>query len=172
MAESVDTLIPPIKRAIDGPTASVSALTDEQARDLAADAIGEVILLTGGLFEHQLLVIARDPTYGAPTEWEIDPALEEFEKAVIVNQAALNFFFHKLRDVKVAETIRDEGAEHSYQLSSSLIRDQMKYLADARDRALEAIQARTPVPIAYLSFLAQRDAQVAALVEPAWPSWP
>lgn len=162
MAEDLRSLIPAIRRAIDGPAADsfngVSAsMPDDQIKALAADAVSEIILLTGGLFGHTLLVTARDSTYEAPSDWAIDPALEEDEKTLIVAQAALRFFFHKLRDVKVSETIRDEGAEWSYALSSTLIRDEMAYLQAARDAALKALETQHPIPIAYRSLIAERD---------------
>lgn len=169
-AEDITNLIPQTRRAIDGPAATSpsapsTSLGDSEVKALIADAMGEVILLTGGLFGHELVVDDRDSTYMAPIEWSVDPALTEPEKVVITAQAAINYFFHKLKDVKVAETMRDEGSEWSYTLSATLLKDQMKFLVAARDRAIDAVSVNTEIAT-YSSFLHTRDLWAASLVEP------
>jgi hypothetical protein len=170
-AGDIRTLIPQTRRAIDGPTAveatSPSAtLTDDQLNGLIADAIAEVIFHTGGLFGHELLVTDRDDIYRAPSEWALDPELAEPEKTVIVAQAALNHFFSVVRDIKVAETIRDEGAEWSYQLSAQLLIERVRYLTKLRDEALSVLAATYPVPTVWVSLLHERELAVARAVEP------
>ena len=165
----VRVLIPQTRRALDGPTATSSAsvsstLDDEQVKGLIADAIAEIIFFTGGLFGHELTVAERDEVYNAPTEWTVDPPLEPHEAVVITSQAALTYFFHYLRDMKVQETIRDEGQEWSYTLSTSVLRDYLKYLAALRDKALEQVQE--PMPVAFINLLHERDAAVAMAIEP------
>jgi hypothetical protein len=171
VAEDLRTLIPQTRRAIDGPAATApdspsATLTDDQLLGLIADAVAEVIFYTGGLFGHELIVTGRDDVYGAPSEWEIDPELAEPEKTVIVAQAALDHFFSVVRDIKVAETIRDEGAEWSYQLSAQLLIERVRYLTKIRDEALMVLQAEHPVPTVWVSLLHERDMAVALAIEP------
>lgn len=166
---NIRVLIPQTRRAIDGPTAIASGavsttLDDDQVKNLIADSIAEIIFFTGGLFDHALQVAARDDVYNAPTEWTVDPPLEAHEAVVITTQAALNYLFHELRDMKVQESIRDEGQEWSYTLSTNLIRDHLKWLQQLRDRALEEVQ--TPMPVFFVSMLHERDLAVAQAVEP------
>lgn len=168
----VRTLIPRTRRAVDGPAANSPAaptatLTDDQIKDLVADAIADVILYTGGLFGHTLEVTARDGFYQAPAEYATDSEMTLPEGTVIVCQAALTFFFHKLRDLKVSETIRDEGQEWSYSISANVLRDQIAQLQSARDKALEVIEIEEgEVLEQYSSFLAVRDSAVSSVIEP------
>lgn len=171
----VRVLIPRVRRAIDGPTASGSAATsatldDEQVKALVADAIASVIFYTGGDFNHSLDVVARDEAYNAASEWAINPPLNEAEATVIAAQAALDYFFWSLREVKTQERIADEGQEWSYTLSATLLRDQMEHLRKLRDQALEQLAASNAIPVeGYVSFIAVRDREASALIEP-WVS--
>lgn len=163
-------LIPRTRRALMGPgnvmPAGVADLTDDQVKALIADAVAEVVFYTGGVFGHQLLVTDRDGTYNAPSDWAVDPALEESEATVITAQAALTFFFHEFRDLKVQETIANEGASWTYQLSANLVLEQMKMLRAARDRALDQLSALNPVPTLWVNLLEARDAATDAAIEP------
>lgn len=167
----VRRLIPRVRRAIDGPGALSSAaidttLGDEEVKHLVADAIAEVIFYSEGSFGHTLDSTALDETYGSPVEWEINPALTEVEATVVSAQAALSYLFHKLRDYKVQETIRDEASEWSWSLSATLVRDQMAYLRSLRDKALESLSQNDVALDSYASFIATRDASASHLVEP------
>lgn len=169
----VRVLIPETRRALDGPTATGSAsvsasLTDDQVKNLIADAAADILLLSGGssVFGHALEVTATDPGYGAPEEWAINPDLDLAERRVIVAQAALAYFYVKARDLKVAESIEDEGQKWSYSLSAQFIRDQLKYLIDARDRALEALTAQHPSVEAWVDFVHERDSVAWAYLDP------
>lgn len=170
MADDVRVLIPRVRRAIDGPAALAdgagSTLTDSQVAALIADAIAGVIFYTGGVFGHELVVTDRDDSYGAPSAWAIEPGLSEAESTVIAAQAALEHFFHLVTELRVQETIRDEGQEWSYQLSAQALVERMRELQAARDRALEQVKQASPVPTAFVSFLHERDGRIAALVEP------
>lgn len=157
-------LIPRTRRALGGPVAANTTLTDDEVKALIADAVAEVVFYTGGVFGHQLLVTNRDGTYNAPDEWAIDPALDEAETTVIVAQAALSYFFHEFRDLKVQEEIANEGASWSYSLSANLVLEQMKMLREARDKALDNISAL--IPVVWVNLLEARDAATAAAIEP------
>jgi hydrogenase maturation factor HypE len=143
-----------------------TTLGDEEVKHLVADAIAEVIFYSEGSFGHTLDSTALDETYGSPVEWEINPALTEVEATVVSAQAALSYLFHKLRDYKVQETIRDEASEWSWSLSATLVRDQMAYLRSLRDKALESLSQNDVALDSYASFIATRDASASHLVEP------
>jgi hypothetical protein len=147
----VRLVIPRVRRAIDGPTASSSAavsstLNDEAIKDLIADAISEVI-------------------WYAP-ECDVTPDLSLPEQTVVVAQAALDYFWQVFRDMKVSERIANEAAQWEYTLSANLLAEQFKLLKANRDDALARILEDNPTLDVYASFLAVRDAEVAALIEP------
>jgi hypothetical protein len=163
----ITVLIPRVRRAVEGPMASGSAsLSDTELRTIVADAISNVIFFSEGAFAHTLDVTARDEQYGAPTAWTINPPLDEAEASVIAAQAALDYFFFSLRDLKTQETIKDEGSEWSYSLSATLLRDQINLLRAMRDKALEALEAEADVgTTAYFSFIQVRDSSTSSLIE-------
>jgi hypothetical protein len=166
-------LIPETRRAIDGPAATSSAavsasLSDVEVLGLIADATAEVILMTGGsaTFGYQLVVVDRDPFYMAPIAWMTDkPRLPQAD-VVIRAQAAINFYFQKVSDLKVREEISDEGQTWNYEFSASLVRDQMKYLIDVRAQAIEML-SRLNAPLdSWVSLVAERDKMAALYLEP------
>jgi hypothetical protein len=168
----VKVLIPRVRRAIDGPAATSAqapsnTYSDDELKGLIADAIGEIIFFTGGLFPHTLDVTARDDTYGAPDEWAVNPPLSEAEASVVAAQAALNTYFFGLQKLKTQETISDEGQTWSYSISATVVRDQMQYLIALRDKALEQITAEQSAALdSYVSFVHERDILASAYVEP------
>jgi hypothetical protein len=166
VAEQTDVkvLIPRIRRAVEGAGAP-EVLTDEAVRDLAADAIAEVMLYTGSVFGKQLVVTATDDTTGYPTEYATSDALTLPEQAVIATQAALDYFFHRFASTKVSERIADEAQTWEYTLSANLLRDQLKQLVAERDKALAALEGAAPMD-RYESFIAVRDAHTSQLIEP------
>lgn len=166
-------LIPAVRRAIDGPTATSSAsvsasLDDTEILGLIADATAEVILMTGGetMFGYQLVVVERDSTYMAPVAWMTDTARNSNADVVIRSQAAINYFFQTVRDMKMSETIKDEGQEWDWELSASLVRDQMQYLIAVRNQALETMRALHAPLDTYISLVANRDKMAAIFLEP------
>lgn len=167
MAQDLAELIPRTKRAIEGPAGTAGpALTDDQVKGLIADAVAEVVFFTGGVFGHQLLVTARDATYNAPSEWEVDPVLEPDEETVIVACAALAYFFHEFKDLKVSEQIANEGAQWQYQLSANVVLEQMRGLRSIRDAALERVADNHMIPTQWVNLLEARDLVAATAVEP------
>jgi hypothetical protein len=121
-----------------------------------ADAIADVILYTGGVFGKDLLVTERDSITNAPTEYATSEPLTLPEGSVIAYQAALTAVYTQMQDVKVQETIRDEGAEWSYSLSATLLRDRINQLQSARDLALEALAGSTS-SVAFINLWVERD---------------
>jgi hypothetical protein len=168
----VRVLIPRVRRSLEGPFGSASGmagatLEDAQVEALIADAIADVILYTGGLFGHQLLVAARDPDYGAPTKWKTDEQLTEPEGTVIVAEAALRFFYQSVKDMKVQESIANEGQSWSWSMSANAVVEWLKMLKGRRDEALAIVSQLNGIVIdGFTSYLAVRDSAVAAYIEP------
>lgn len=166
-------LIPGTRRAIDGPTATSSAavsasLSDVEVLGLIADATGELILLTHGeaAFGYHLVATSRDPFYMAPNAWATDTERIPAADAAIVMQSALNYYFEKLKLLKVSEGTKDEANEWTYELSASLLRDQMAYLIANRDKAIASMQQINAPLDTYVSAVAERDRMAAAWLEP------
>jgi hypothetical protein len=124
-----------------------------------------VILYGGSLFGHELLVKARDPLGGFPTEWKTEVMLEQWECQVIVVQAALDFIFHLFRDLKTSETIQNEGTMWTYELSPGVIKNYLETLKDARDKAIAALRIHHPVLDQYASNIRVRDQATVAVLE-------
>lgn len=168
--QDVRVLIPRVRRAIEGPVPpSTGALTDTQVEALAADAIADIILLTGGEWDHTLTANEVDETGGFPIHWEVDPELSLEEVALVAAQAALQQVFYTLKDAKVSERIKNEGVEWEWSKSASLLRDYLKMLMQMRNEALKALQAANPVMARYASILQVRDPVMAAVIEPWVP---
>lgn len=165
-------LIPRVRRTLEGAlgtgsaNAEASSLTDDQVNAIVADAISNVILATGGLWGHQLLVTDRDEMYMAPTAWLIDPALSDDEESVIAAQSALDYFFNDLKTLKVGQTIKDEAVEWSYQLSANALLEWLKQLRKARDEAIARINDTSAPAEGWINLLHERDAYTDSLIEP------
>lgn len=161
-------LTPAARRAMEGPYGPAQnkpPLTNEQVYQLVADACANVILFAGSLFGHQLLVKSRDPLVGFPTEWRTDVELTVWEGAVIINQAALDYYLHLFRDLKTSETIQNEGTQWSYELSAGVIKNYLDTLRDNRDRALASLRLHHPVLDQYASNIRVRDQATVAVLE-------
>jgi hypothetical protein len=85
---------------------------------------------------------------------------------VIRAQAAINFFFQKVQNLKVSEEISDEGQTWRYDFSASLVRDQMRFLIETRDRALAMLGALHAPLDSWVSLVAERDLIAARYLEP------
>lgn len=163
---NIRVLVPRIRRAVEGVVQAQWSLTDDQVKDLAADAIADVILYIGSFFGKSLDVTAVDPVSSAPTEYATSDAITLAEQGVIAAQAALNYFFFKFAGMKVSETIADEASSWDYSLSPNLLVTQMKLLVDSRDKALEALETHNGAIDEYVSFIAIRDTQTSRMIEP------
>lgn len=167
----VRQLIPRIRRAIDGPTADSEVatsvtLSNDQVKDLAADAIANLIFYSGGTWGYTLTVTETDDDTGFPSEYDVAPDLDLAPQTLVVAQAALDYFFHEFRDKKVQETIANEARSWTYQLSANLLLEQFRFLQKMRDGALEQIIQNASGLVSYTSFLAVRDACVSRYIEP------
>lgn len=163
---NIRVLVPRVRRAVEGPLApAADALSDDAVKDIVADALSEIILYTGSAFGKTLLVTAKDDDTQAPTEYATSDELTLPESSVVAAQAAVNFFFYKLVAAKHSERIRNEGGEWEWSTSANVLRDGLKALTDARDRAIQALEGRGNF-VAYESFLAVRDSEVSHLIEP------
>lgn len=162
-AQDIRVMVPRVRRAIEGPIPAASPASDDVLKDVVADALSDVILLSGSAFGKQLLITATDA--GVPIEYATSEALTLAEQAVVAAQAAVNFIFFKVVGQKTSERIRDEAGEWEWATSGNVLRDALKALTEARDRALEALTGNVALD-GYVSFLAVRDVQVARAIEP------
>lgn len=162
---NIRVLVPRVRRAVEGPVPLAEPLSPDVLKDVVADALADVILYTGSAFGKTLNVTATDNDTHAPTEYETSDALSLMESAVIAAQAALTFFFYKLIGTKSEERIIDEAGEWQIRTSPTLLRDALKALQDARDKAIQAL-SDTNITDSYVSFLAVRDAEVSRYIEP------
>lgn len=168
MSTPVDirVMVPRVRRSLEG-AGTPAGLTDDAIKDVVADACADVMLYTGSLFGGQLVVTARDADSNAPTEYATEQELTLAQQSVIAAQAALNYFFFLFAGMKVSETIQDEGSQWSYDLSPSLLVEQMRMLQKARDSAIDAITEQDRAAYdTYISFLSIRDRETTRLAEP------
>lgn len=169
MAQNVTEMIPRVRRALEGANATEAELSNDAAKAIIADAIADIILYSRGAFGHTLTVTARDDTTDAPTEWEVDPALEIHEEGIVVAQAAINYIFFDLRSGKIQETISSEGESWTYATSANAIAEQLKFLIRMRDEAIASVEAGGTPLDGFVSFIGSRDQYAAAIIEP-WTS--
>jgi hypothetical protein len=162
----VRSLVPRVRRALDS-AGNTTVLTDDEVVALTADAIAAVIFYTGGqslAFGYQLIVTERDEVYLAPIAWKTDTELTPEAQTVVAAQAALDRLFTRLSEIKVSETLRDEGQEWSYQLSASMLTKQIDVLVKMRDDALARVAAQNAMYDRYVTYLAGWDEQLLELV--------
>lgn len=166
-------LIPPCRRAIDGPMATASGsvaatLGDQEVLALVADATADLILFTHGndAFGYQLLATERDPHYMAPVAWATDHERVPAADAAILSQAALNHYFWLIKAMKVSETLKNEAVEWQYNLSAQVVAAWIQYLITNRDKAISALQVINVPMDTYISLVAERDRMAAAWLEP------
>lgn len=163
----VRVMIPRVRRAVEGPVPTVGSarLSDDQVTAMVADAVADVILYSGNLFGHQLIVATRDVDTGWPLTWTTEVPLDEWEVTLITTQAALTYFFHAFKDMKVSEEIQNEGQRWAWEKSPNLLVAQIKGLQEQRDLAIANLRKMHPVLDRYASILRVRDRATAAMVE-------
>lgn len=160
---NVRLIVPRVRRAVEGPVPIADAMTDDQMAAVVADAIADVVLYSGSVFGKQLLVLETENDI--PTEYGTSDALALSEQSVIASQAALNIVYFKLMALKTSEKISDEAQSWEYTTSANAMRDLLKALTDARDKALAALEDKGSL-VSYTSFIAVRDIQTSRAVEP------
>lgn len=161
-------LVPAARRACEGPYGppiGKQALSTSTVYAMVADGCAEIILFTGSLFSHELEVKERDPLVGFPTAWKTEVKLNEWESTAIISQVALDYFFHLFRDMKVSESLKNEGTEWSYALSANVIKNYLENLQAKREMALEGIRLHHPVYDLYASNIRVRDQATVAILE-------
>lgn len=164
-------LIPRARRAIEGPDAitgsagvPAGSLDDIQVNAMVADAISNVILLSGSLFGKQLVVAHRDDFYKAPDQWITSEELSEPEQAVIAYQVALDYYQRVLEGMKVSERISDEGQTWEWSISATVLAKRLESLRADRDRALAQVDPFEAEE--WINLLLERDRITDMLIEP------
>lgn len=158
----VKVLVPRVQRAV---ARIGGTLTSEEAESASADALSSILLYTGSVFGKQLVVTSRTAE-GIPSGYATTDELTLAEETVVAAQAALDYFVSFMTTGKTSEQIADEAQSWSWSRSAQALRDAFAYLIGERDRAIEATTARAPGMVAFESFLAVRDVEVARLIEP------
>lgn len=161
-------MVPRARRYIEGPYGPPEnrpPLDDDVIYPLVADACADIILFSGNLFGHTLIVSKRDNRAGFPTAWQTSEVLDEWEVSVITTQAAINYFFFLFRDLKISQAISNEGTSWEYSLSANVIRGYLQELQARRDMALQGLQKHHPVIDRYASNIRVRDQATVALLE-------
>jgi hypothetical protein len=160
-ATNIRVLIPRVRRAVEG-VGEPARLSDDEIKDIVADAIADVILFTGSAFEKTLAVVSYDTVTGYPAEYETSEELTLPEGSLIAIQAALTTVYIQLKEAKTSETIRDEGQEWSYTFSANVLRDRIKQLQDERNRALDSL---TYSSVGFIDLWYERDRQASMYLE-------
>lgn len=164
------TLIPRLRRAIEGPTGDGSILSDPQVNAIGADAIASVIFYSGSLLGSELEVSERDTQYMSPIAWVTSPALTDVQATAIVSQAALDYWFTQLSSIsggKTAQEIADESTKWSWEISPQSIVERLRQLRADRDAALEALLKQgEALDSDYISYISVRDNWTSRLIEP------
>jgi len=91
--------------------------------------------------------------------------LTEWESAVVICQVGLDYWRFIFRDMRVSESIKNEGTEWSYQLSANVIRDYLTHLQAERDLALKGLRGWHWVADRYASNIRIRDQATVAILE-------
>lgn len=156
-----------VRRAVEG-VGEPPVLTDDQIKDMIADALADILLYSGGggIFGKGELIVVSRGVGGEPEEYATTDELTLPEQSVVAAQAALTRFYYTFANLKVQEKISDEGQSWEYARSATLLRDQLAHLIAERDRALEQVTASGWVAESYESFLAVRDQYTSLLIEP------
>jgi len=159
-------LVPKARRKIEGPFGLPNGRTllDSQIYAMVGDAIGEMIAIAGEWFKHTLKVKKRDPLVGFATEWQTDTPLTEEEAAIVIAQVALDFYFSLFRDMKVSETIQNEGTQWTWEVSANLLKSYLQSVIEERDKAIGGLKDKI-VFDRYSSNIRVRDQQTVALIE-------
>lgn len=161
-------LVPRAKRKVEGPWGNPTGrppLTNTQVYEMVADACAEIKMLSGSFFHHTLKVKSRDPLVGFPTAWQTDTPLEEYEAAIVCAQVGLNYYYHLFRDMKISETIQNEGTQWTYELSANVIRNYLESLVEERDKAVAGLRINIPVMDRFASNIRVRDQATVAVLE-------
>lgn len=152
-----------VRRAVEG-VGATAVLTDDEIKNLIADALADIVLYTGSVFGKTLMVTSRGVN-NEPEEYATSDELTLAEQSVVAAQAALTHFFYSFVNLKVSEKIADEAQTWEYSLSATLLKDQLAFLIKSRDTALELVNVGGALD-SYESFLSVRDSYTSRLVEP------
>jgi len=165
--DDVQILIPRIRRALEPGVASASAAvtyTDRMITEIAADAIGELMLIGGDAFPFTLNVAGRDVN-NYPSAWTTSPALPEEIMSLVAIQAVVGQLYGEIRDLKTSETIANEGSRWEYTRSVTLLKDRLATLMRDRDLILAKIERLNPTLDQFVNLVKARAPQTQADVE-------
>ena len=164
----LQVVVPKARRKTEGPFGNPNGkrpLTNAEVYNMVADATGELAMLGQGWWKNKLVVKTRDPQRGFPTEWQTEKMLSEYEAAIICAQVALDYYYQIFRDMKIAETISNEGTQWSFQVSANVLRNYLEGLKDEREKAIQGLRVNVPVMDKWASNIRVRDQATVAVLE-------
>jgi hypothetical protein len=165
----VRIIVPRIRRALEPGVAVASAAsgyTDDMLKDVAADAVAELILIGGPSFPFTLSVSSADAS-GFAQEYLMDPAPDLSTQSLVAAQAAIGQVWNQLSTLRISEKISNESGSWEYQKSATILRDKIKALFSLRDEALAQMKLANVVPAldTFTSLLRTRSPTIDADVD-------
>lgn len=167
----VRVMIPRFRRAVTGPFGSgfiQTEVNDSDSTAAIADAIGDVILYSGSAFGKELEVVDRDSFYMSPVAWRTSSEMTPAEQAVVIAQAALNWFMRVLSEMKTSERFKRADEEWEWTRSAQALAERIRVLRAARDEAIQQLETGVGAE-AWINTLLVRDQYTDVLIEP-WVS--
>ncbi len=164
----LQVVVPKARRKTEGPFGNPNGkrpFTNAEIYNMVADATGELAMLGQAWWHNHLVVKTRDPQRGFPTEWRTETVLSEYEAAIICAQVALDYYYQVFRDMKIAETIQNEGTMFSFQVSANVLRNYLEGLKDEREKAIAGLRVNVPVMDRWASNIRVRDQATVAVLE-------
>lgn len=135
-ARDIRLIVPQVRRYLAPGVASASAAssyTDDHLVQVTADAIGELILISGGddPFGYSIAASAVDGS-GFITDYYTEPEIALVDRSLVAIQAAIGQVFGELRDMKTSEKIANEGSSWEWQKSVTGVQEKLKQLLALR----------------------------------------
>lgn len=164
-------IVPQVRRYLDpgvGAGSAASSYTDDDLVQVTADAIGELILITGAsdAFPYEIAASATDGN-GFITDYYTEPAITLTDRSLVAIQAAIGQVFADLRGLRTQERIADEGSTWEYTKSVTAAKEKLGLLLDTRKSVLERVTRANPALDAFVDLIEVRAPTVATEINPA-----
>jgi len=167
--QDVRIMTPQIRRSLEPGVASGDSIyTDDDIKFFAADAVSLLILCGGIDFPYSLVVASADVN-NYPVEYKTNPALPIEVQALVSLQASIQQTLHELNtNLKMSETIQDEGSKWDYKKSVALLKDKLKAMISDRDKIMDQINRSQAIGISFINILETRNEELDRAVESYW----
>ena len=166
----VRVFIPAIRRTLEPTTASAdSDYSDTLLKNMAADAVGELIAINGDFFPYTLEVTNASAVNSAEDfEYITDPEVPIYLHPLVAVVAAIQLTVSQLASSKSREVIANEGGRWEYETSTTVLKNRLDALFRRRDEVVEQLKLTNPVLItdSWVSTLFERTESLARTAEP------